>query len=65
MARNSKKKILPGKTEIPSPQTTIGVNVLHIKKLNTLNRTDITIWDFAGQLQYINNHQVIAILATC
>lgn len=45
--------------EIKSPRSTIGVQTYEIKKLNELNSIDITIWDFAGQLEYLVNHQVI------
>lgn len=44
--------------EIQSPGSTIGVQTYEIKKLNSLNKVDITIWDFAGQMEYSNNHQV-------
>lgn len=44
--------------EIASPDSTIGVQTYEIQKLNALSKTDIVIWDFAGQLEYANNHQV-------
>lgn len=47
-----------GSKEINAPGSTIGVQTYQITKLNTINKTDIVIWDFAGQLEYTTNHQV-------
>ena len=58
IAQESEKNIFSGKSLIKEPGTTIGVRIVHLKKMNAINRTEITIWDFAGQLEYSNNHQV-------
>ena len=46
------------------PKTTIGIDVHDVKYLNVMKKTDLfsklelTVWDFAGQLEYSVNHQV-------
>lgn len=58
-AKIANKTIFSKTKEIASPPSTIGVQTIKITKLNKLSKTDIVIWDFAGQLEYANNHQVL------
>lgn len=41
--------------EVPKTESTIGVQIYEIKKLKDI---DLSVWDFAGQLEYATNHQV-------
>lgn len=51
--------ILPKKKkEVLQTESTIGIQTLEINRLNRLNKVEISVWDFAGQLEYANNHQV-------
>lgn len=50
--------------EVKETTSTIGVQTYEIKKLNTINKAEITIWDFAGQLEYSANHQVTSLTVT-
>lgn len=47
------------KKKVEETISTIGVDVWELKRLNFINSIDISVWDFAGQLEYANNHQVI------
>ena len=57
---SSKKKIEP-------TRTTVGIDIHDVEFLNVMKKTDllskmkITVWDFAGQLEYSVNHQVLSL----
>lgn len=43
---------------IDAPASTIGVDTYDLHALNVTTKVEIVVWDFAGQLEYLNNHKV-------
>lgn len=52
------KTLISSSTKIEPTGSTIGIDIHDVSKLNIINKVDITIWDFAGQMEYATNHQV-------
>lgn len=44
--------------DIEDTGSTIGIETYEFRELNLFAKVDISIWDFAGQIEYLHNHQV-------
>lgn len=45
--------------DIEETQSTIGIDVYEdTKQFSSVNKLEVVVWDFAGQLEYTTNHQV-------
>lgn len=68
LKQETERGIFSTKKEIEETKTTVGIDVHEIEYLNVMswsdfrNKINITVWDFAGQLEYSVNHQVSKIL---
>lgn len=64
LKQKTENRIFSKTTEKERPKTTIGIDIHDVKYLNVMKKTDLfskmelTVWDFAGQLEYSVNHQV-------